>query len=638
MRNRIFLRNNPLWAILFIALITTVVYANSLSHYFAGDDNKIIVGNHFIKSWKNLSLLFSPAYLTSLDELLHYGRYDMGSGELSYRPVVTFTYFLDYAAWKLKPFGYHLSNLILHIVNALLFYLFITLITGNRKISFLASLFFAIHPVNSETVCAIAFREDMLAFMFLVSSFILYIKSDASFGKRKARLLIASVLLYFLALFSKEMAATMPIFLIAYDYYFVRAKRARFFFRRLRSRYIFYILATLLFAWIWSVPMHNTQSFVRDYPGGNFYTSILTMCKIFGTYIKWLFLPNTIHVTFGRYLHVASSFFEPRVLFSISALISSFIIMAKTYKNYRFISFGILWFFIALTPVANIIPIADIIAVRYLYIPSAGFCIAMSAFLAILGDARIFSVSERTRKVIARDSAILILIFYGLFTAIYNLRWRHPITLWQEVVERYPHNPGAHCNLGLGYLNVGESDKAIEELKIAVELCPQFARAHSNLGAAYAAKGQLEEVIYHSQQAIIFDPRHIKAYRNLARAYAKKKDYKKALLPLKRLVEVVPNSVDAYVDLSFYYGYLGRYEESIYCCKKAIELNPLCAEAYTNLGVNYANLKRFAEAENAWKKALDIDPGNREVQHNIGMLRLLEEESQPSFLYRLPRR
>jgi len=110
------------------------------------------------------------------------------------------------------------------------------------------------------------------------------------------------------------------------------------------------------------------------------------------------------------------------------------------------------------------------------------------------------------------------------------------------------------------------------------------------------------------------------------------------LLVLKKLIEVFPNSVGAYVDLSFYYGYLGRYEESIYCCRKAIELNPLCVEAYNNLGVNYANLNRFVEAENAWKKVLDIDPGNREAQHNIGMLGLLEEESQTSFLYRLPHR
>ena len=115
-------RKNTFWIIALIIIITSLVYFKSLINPFVFDDALVIVKNDFVKSWKNFPLLFTRSYLTSAEDVIYLGLHNIGAGEISYRPLVTSSYFLDYAFWKLNPFGYHLTNLLLHIINVLLVY------------------------------------------------------------------------------------------------------------------------------------------------------------------------------------------------------------------------------------------------------------------------------------------------------------------------------------------------------------------------------------------------------------------------------------------------------------------------------------------------------------------------------------
>ena len=135
---------------IFILLILTIgVYSNTLKNGFVFDDYFIIIDNIFIKDWKNLSGLLSKDYFSR-------------SGEATYRPVVTLSYFVDYSLWGLKPYGYHLTNVLIHSVNAVLVFLFVLLLIKGRRAAFLAALLFAVHPVLTEAVNAISLREDLL--------------------------------------------------------------------------------------------------------------------------------------------------------------------------------------------------------------------------------------------------------------------------------------------------------------------------------------------------------------------------------------------------------------------------------------------------------------------------------------------
>src|SRR3990172_10667433 len=151
--------------VLVIVCLSQFVYLNSLSNQFVYDDKFTIVTNYFIKTWNNLPSLFNKDYFKF-------------SGELSYRPVVPLSYFIDYTLWKLNPFGFHLTNTLLHTLNSVLLFLLLKRIFNCQTTSFLATLIFSCHPVLTEAVNAISYREDLLATTFFIGAFLLYMKTS----------------------------------------------------------------------------------------------------------------------------------------------------------------------------------------------------------------------------------------------------------------------------------------------------------------------------------------------------------------------------------------------------------------------------------------------------------------------------
>ena len=136
-----------------ISLISFLTYLNTLHHQFVFDDFRIIVNNPFIRDWKHFPSLFNCDYFKI-------------SGELSYRPLVTLSYFTDYAIWGLNPFGFHLTNLVIHTLNTFIAYLLLSKITRNFYLTVISCLFFSIHPILTETVNSVGFREDLLCATF----------------------------------------------------------------------------------------------------------------------------------------------------------------------------------------------------------------------------------------------------------------------------------------------------------------------------------------------------------------------------------------------------------------------------------------------------------------------------------------
>ena len=589
-----------------IVILTSLVYANSLSNSFVLDDFLVIVYNDFIKSSDNFLSIFSRDYLSPPSEIKYLGARNIGSGESTYRPVVTATYFLDFFLWKLNPFGYHLTNLFLHILNALLLYFLVCLISKDKRIALVGALLFALHPVNAEAVNVISFREDLLVFLFFISSFILFIRQ---------RFYIASLGLFLLALLSKEAAVTLPFLLVLYGHCFrsrcmefqnsmqlgelegVQAPpqgvtgsncdekeqlrppegRSPYGTSSERSKVTCYLgyFAVLLFYFLAHFfILKDFGAVLKWYPGGSFYTNLLTMSRVFATYIKWLFFPIGIHATLPENNPLISySLMDPWVLPSIALLASCFFIAIIMRKRSKEISFGVLWFFIALLPVSNILPITNYIASRYLYIPVVGFCLLVPTILFRSSRLR------HARRVII----VTLLVFFSMFTMIRNIAWKNDTVLWLEMVENYPQNALAHSNLGLCYRRTGFIDKAIYEYRLALNLDPYFTSDYIALGESYYVKGMLEESIVQFKKAVELDPSFLDTYSYLGLALMRK----------------------------------GLYEEAEHCFRQAIELNPRSTETYNNLGVLYASMNRTEEAKRAWNMALEIDPQYKEARNNL---------------------
>ncbi|MBI3813754.1 MAG: hypothetical protein HY279_04715, partial [Nitrospinae bacterium] len=249
---------------LLIGIFSIAIYINTLDNGFLFDDYDTIVNNAMIREVKYLPHLFKKDYFSL-------------SSEMSYRPVVTLTYFFDYAIYGLNPWGYHLTNVLLHAVNGVILYIFLTLLINqdarckmqdvrnkNQEtggilslasyfLPLVSSLIFVTHPVLTEAVNAISFREDLLCFLFFISASIIYLKSsklEAQSSKFKASSLQLSALsFYLLALFSKEMAVTLPLIVYGYER-LLKEKGKRFYSVLLSPLLIGYAVVTLIYLYI----------------------------------------------------------------------------------------------------------------------------------------------------------------------------------------------------------------------------------------------------------------------------------------------------------------------------------------------------------------------------------------------------
>jgi len=599
--------------LLSIVVVSALIYLYTLGNGFAYDDKFTITNNYLIRSWHKIPTIFTNDYFTS-------------SGELSYRPVVTVSYFIDYFFWQLNPLGYHLTNLLLHSLNsALLFFLLTRLFSAIRgepdralksffpqnpearistiqtvKISvpFIASLIFCTYSLLTEAVNAVSYREDIMAATFYFAAFLFYLKSH----QRPTVLWYGiSLLCYFLGLFSKEMAVTFPILIGLYD--IMRYGKALFTFKRIRC-HIGYILITVFYITLRFVFLHNpTESYI-PYPQNSLWINFLTMSKVIASYIKLLFFP--VHLNADYVVPHTSSPGELSFVLSFLLIISVTVITYKLFFYSKTLFFSILWFFVTLLPVLNIIPIENIMAERYLYIPLVGFCILGGQLLSLIPGSGLKSDCLTSWSF----PFVISIILTGFCWQTCNRAkiWFDELSLWSTTVIDSPQSSRAHNNLGVLYKKMGFIDAAMKEYNTAIQIRPDYSEAHGNIANVYMNKG-----------LSVLDKRVLsKTIDNLAKAYADEGHLKNAIAEYKKSIEISPFNEIAHFNLGVTYGKMGLTNDAEIEYKNVIQLNNNNPHAHNNLGNIYEDRHLLDNAMAEYKLSASIDPESPITHNNIG--------------------
>ena len=345
----------------------------------------------------------------------------------------------------------------------------------------------------------------------------------------------------------------MPLVIILYDLYFTQNKdKAKIIYKR-GGYYLGFFLVLAFYLFVRFFVFFNPLKSL-DYLGGSIYLTFLTMLKVFALYLKLLLLP--INLCADYVVKVSSSPFEPLVAGGIGLLVILLIISFKLYKwersselgLSRLVSFAILYFFITLLPVSNIIPLGIMMAERLLYIPSLGFCIVLAVILAKIPQLKIKRVgSDPTKAPIlmwgltplkSASILFLILLFYSITTINRNKIWANNFVLWEETVKNSPDSSRAYNNRGNAYGKKGQYDQAIKDFNRAIELKPDYVEAYINRGNAYNEEGEYEQAIKDYSKAIELEPDAADAYYNLGVAYYKKGQYERAKEDFQRACEL----------------------------------------------------------------------------------------------------
>ncbi|NQT90058.1 MAG: tetratricopeptide repeat protein [Candidatus Omnitrophica bacterium] len=506
--------------IILIILIGLVVYANSLNNGFVWDDYSLVVDNAYIRDVSSLPKAFTECIGAG------YRRSYPGQAWAFYRPLQTSTYMLNYYISGLKPFTYHLTNILLHILVALGLYWFVGLLSKDRLLALLAALFFVIHPIHTEAVDYVSGRADSLALLFMLLAFIFYIKQ----ANLKNYLILLPA--YALALASKENSLILLPLLLLYHYvYRVRLRRKAFLsLFGLACIYIFLRVFILK-----NIFAHTGQiAFSLE--------AVPRFCVALTNYLRLLLLPFDLHMWYGK-----ASMYPVGFKAVLGALILSLLLFyaLKKRRDDKILSFCIFWFFLTLLPVSGIFhPLPFYMAEHYLYVPSVAFFILLSRFL-------IFLYRRWPRRILATALIAAILISYSCSTIRQNRIWRDPVTFYRNILKHEPDN----------YI-----------------ICEKLA-------SEYSSRGEIRPALETFKKAISLNPGYINSYLGLAILSTRIGKGQEALGLCLTAIEADPNSAEAYNTLGYIYYHLGMRKEAIAAFEKAIALDSAYTNPRHNLGL-----------------------------------------------------
>jgi tetratricopeptide (TPR) repeat protein len=558
--------------IILLVSVTAIIYLNSLSNGFVYDDMGTIVENvHINNLSKNFPSFFNRSY------------FKISGGEASYRPVATLSYYLLYSIFKLNSWGYHLTSLVLHILNVILVYLLVNLMLDNKKSSLIAGLLFASHPVHTEVVDCISYNEDLLAAFFFFLALWLYGKLEPAAIKRNLIFYILSLLFFLLGLLSKEMAITLPAIVVVYDVTLREPVSGATSFKRalntaFRHGYFYggYMAVSLFYLWLRFFALDNPEESVSRM-WGSLFERIIYLPVLFFDYITLVLLPLNLNADYV--FSYPTGFLGADTIISYLVVLGLVVFSFFIFKHSKATSLGIWWFFITLFPVYNLIEIYNPFAERYLYIPLFGFCLVVS-----IAAESLFNRVSFPRAGVFKFAVILsVVVFYAMIAIPRNRDWKDSYSLWTKTLEIAPNSVRAHGNLARVYQERGQIEDSLREVKKTIELNPKGFKAYYNLGVILAEQGLLEEAIGAYQKTIDINPKYANAHFNLGNIYKQQ--------------NLLEQAAEEY--------------------KKVIEIDPEDIEARNNLGVVFAIQGRLDDAVSEWQKIIAFDPDNKEVHDNI---------------------
>ena len=600
-----------------LVLLPLLLYWKTINYdYTTLDDSQIIKENiSFISNFNNLFKAFEKDNFISK------------SGRNYYRPIQTVSLMIDAQICGKSLWAFHMSNLIYHILTVIMLFLLLKEIGISENISSAISLLFSIHPFFTNAIIWIPGRGDLLAGLFGTASFLSFLK----FISTRRRIYIwAHLGAMVIAIFSKEIAIGLPLVIIFY-YWFVLNNQHKV--RELIPLIPFwslFIVAFIFFRNKFLAPV-NMNYFGFD--------SFLSNLPIIPISISKIIIPLGLS---------PMPIFDK--LYTIVGLI--FLIVLVVYvlfvdaKNESSILAGIIWFLVFLIPPMFIKLTYSEYFFQYLecrmYLPSVGLFITLA--IITNGFFKKYKINERTKFFMP------VILLFSILTYIYSGVYCDSITLLSTVIKSNPNNAGALILRGLVSYKLGDLEKAKNDMKRSLEICPTYPDANYNLGVVYADLKESErakecfiktiktdslhtvlayinlsnieydrknyhEVLRLLNSALNYDSTRDIIYYNRGNAYCALGEYKKGINDYTKAISLSPGILDYYNNIAIAEINVGNYDSALTFCGKVLALNPEFSQAFVNIGVVYLKTGRFKESIIEFSNAIKMNPQYFEAYH-----------------------
>lgn len=614
-------KNHVILGLLVLVLLGAALYANILHAPFIFDDYGSIVDNEAIKNLKLSLLDFSNnRYLTNL------------------------TFALNYRLGGLKPFGYHLFNNLIHAINAFLVYylVLLTFRTPQLKevpvstpfIAFSSALIFIAHPLQTQAVTYIVQRATSIATLFYLISLIIYIKwrlfgfsavvvknaQKATPRIQRSCLYPCLLLSIFAAMKSKEVAFTLPLMIVAYEFSFFQQKAIAQNKNSFAKRYIHLlpIIFTMLIIPVSMITMSSSERSIAENLdkiskettdlSRNDY--LLTQSRVILTYLRLLFFPINQNLDY-RYpvydtilnIKVILSFLILVLLLSVGVYLffrSKYQATSPSSKKntnlLRISSFGIFWFFITLSVESTVIPIKDVIVEHRIYLPSIGIFIIFASLLEFISS----------RPNVKQTTIAIIVVALSVATINRNNLWADPQKLWEDVISKSPNNTRAINELGAIYRDEGRFMEANALFEKALQKNKNYALTYYNLGDIQLKLNNYMNAIAFFETALAYKLTgllRMEIFNSLGIAYSEMEKNENAIASFRNAIKEMPSSIIPYSNLGMQYLKMGKPDLAIEVLNKALQIRE-SPSIYYNLSKAYTLLGDSEKSRIMKEKAL----------------------------------
>lgn len=597
-----------------IAIVATVLYANSVRGELFFDDVNAIVNNGWVRTGDFAGILTNASW------------WGEGRGH-GWRPVTTLTFALNASVHELAPFGYHLVNVVLHALVSVLVFAVFARATGAWRTAAIAALLFAAHPVHTEAVASVVGRAELLAAAGFFVAWLLFLRADAArAASRRVVLETLAVLCFFAALLAKENAlALLPVLMLA-DW-MARppdARAARF--RGHAVRYAALGATVIVFVAL-------RRHVLGDAPGeisllDNPLVALpplareLTALKVAGLYGWRLLVPWHLAADYSyRQLAPVESVADVGFLAAFALVAAVPVLVWWTWRRAPTAALGLGVLVLTFAMVSNLVfLIGTIMAERLLYLPSAGFCLAAAVALEHATRRAPARRATAPSAGAAHDGAAtlagltsarlavplaLVLALYGARTVARNGVWRDRWTFFSTMVREAPESARSQRELGAVLADRGDFAAARVAFERSLAIKPDDPATLYNLANALLQEQRVADAIATYQRALTQKPDFADAMVNLGNAESLRGDHRAALEWMQRALVLTPRSASLHMNVANELFRLGEHDAARVEYEAALAIAPDSSSILTNYGSFLLARGDPAAADEAYRRAGD---------------------------------
>ena len=600
---------------LFIFVLFILAYSNHFNNPFQFDDSHVIQSNQYIRNVKNIPLFFKDATTTS----------SLPANQ-AYRPGLSVLNAVDYLlsgnSGDPSPFMFHVTIFLSFILLGVLLYFFFLKIfyislnhKWNKYFALFSTAFFCLHTANAETINYISARTDSFSTLMVVFAFVIY-QYKIQWRRKHIYLIPFSV-----GLFVKEPTIMFAPLLFLYHLFFEqklsvvdimkKGQRIKFIGSGLTALPALVIgIAYFIFSRMMTPPTWTSGS-------NEIVAYLITQPFVVLHYINNFYFPFNLSADTDWGL--IRNIFDDRLIIGLIFIVTMLVISIKisVTLSLRLVSFGILWFFLALLPTSSIFPLSEVLNDHRVFFPYIGLVLVTVTLIVqlIVKFEKIFSTHRNKIKVTIFSFLFLGIHAYGVHQR--NKIWSSGETLWKDVTIKSPNNARGLMNYGNSLMARGDYAGAENCYVRGIKLWPAYSYLYVNMGVLKAATNHPKEAESNFRQAMAYNAYNPECYYYFANFLKNSNRYDEAKEVIEKGLQVSPGHTGCIVLQNEINILITDKGDETKAQEKKVKQYPT-AENFLNLSIRYYNDKRYADCVTAAQEALKFDPKSFVAYNNIG--------------------